>query len=445
VLEGGAPFTKDAAYQRGRRPANAGIAKRRGLGSASDRPSARLVTSGTTHQEKSMPVTSCPRPLAALAVAILALSSACGSSGSSDPVERVVVADGYGLRLASVTTTGLAAIASATIPSAGLLEGHNIFGILKHPRQPWLYTLSLNECFSKGQWCWGNGRIDRFTVSSGAITWAGVAFLYDTTATLAPCALSVSSYAGQVGRCAPVDGVFNADGTRLYVQNDDDDNVDTFSVDPVTGALTHLAESASTGMHGLALDPAGTYLYNGSRVLDVSSGQPEFLLAGTTGNDTTYVDRASGPDLLYSTASDSGLSAYSLADPAAPSQVATVALGSSAARACVATDAALTRFVTVGFNVISTVGFDGAALTIQDQEDLRAGGAVDVEGRGVAVTADGRTAIASWFQDEDLAINPSGWKGGADVFSIASDGALTRLGTFPTARSARAVLVLMVP
>src|SRR5690606_4931490 len=125
--------------------------------------------------------------------------------------------------------------------ATGLLDGQQIFNVIAHPSQPWLYTASMNECQEQASWCWGNARIDRFVVGANSITHAGAAFVHDASQVDIPCAQYAvdPAFVGQVGYCAPVGMAFNTDATRLYVDDDEDDVVHIFSVN-AAGNLTFL-------------------------------------------------------------------------------------------------------------------------------------------------------------------------------------------------------------
>lgn len=377
----------------------------------------------------------CTRAL--LAGILLIALAGCGGSSSSSSEERVVYADGITLHLARFDGTTLVDIDTASIPSAGLLDGHAIFGMVKHPTKQLLYVTSENDCFADVAWCWGNARIDRFSVGKGSISYDGPAFLYDDTATLASCAAKLSEYEGQVGYCAPVNAVFSLGGSRLYVQDDDNDVLQIFEVN-ADNTLTMLDEGADTDLHGLAMSPTQPYVYNGTSVLGVDGDAASVVLGGSGGNDTLVVSPPTGDDVLVTTLSTSGIGVYSLADPAAPSEIDTLSIGSNRARAF-AVNAALTGAIVVGRDTVSTVGFDGTTLLAGDTVDL-SGGAEYVENRSVAVLADEAHALVSWFQVSEA--NASGWIGGVSVYTVDDAGALTPGATVALDRASRVVRVM---
>jgi hypothetical protein len=374
----------------------------------------------------------------AAAAALAASAIGCSSGAKSEPEQRVVFAEGPTLHLSRFDGQRLVQLDSASIPATGLLDGHAIFGIMRHPTLPFLYVSSFNDCYAGAAWCWGNARIDRFRIGKDSVEYDGLAFAYDATATAAVCALDDWGYTGQVGGCAPVNGVFSADGTRLYVKEDDNDTLDIFRVG-AGGALSLAFEGESTSLHGMAVHPTQPYVYNGSSVLDVTGDEATAVVPGVGGNSTTFVDVAGGDDLLLTTEDTSSVAIYGLADPAAPAQIDVLALGSSKARAVVM-DEARQRLVAVGQNAVATVAFDGAALVLEDSVTLTE--ASNVENRSVALL-DATHAAVSWFQKSTA--SPSGFIGGVTVYAIAADGTLTAGETVAVDRSARVVQAMTLP
>ncbi len=383
-----------------------------------------------------MPWSGAPRGAWLVALTVVAVATGC--SGSSGSEERVIFSEGRTLHLARFDS-GLVEIDLAQIPGDGLLEGHTIFSVMKHPTKPWLYVSSFNECQNDSDWCWGNARIDRFVAQKDRFTYAGLAFKYDASATLATCASEDWGYVGQVGACAPVNGVFSANGSRLYVQEDDNDVLDVFEVRS-DGGLTLLSEGGDLDQHGMAMDPSGvsTYLYNGSNVLTVGGDAGVNVTYGSGGNDTTFL-HAQPTDLLLTTDGTSGVAIYSLANPAAPAVVgAALGIGSNRSRA-VAVTPARDRLVAVGRDTVATVAFDGAGLTLEDTFDPSNGTTVVIENRNVALFDGGRRAAVAWFTASS---NPSAVSGGVAVYGIGAAGEISTLANVALSRSSRALTVL---
>ncbi|MFO7544417.1 MAG: hypothetical protein R6W77_02870, partial [Trueperaceae bacterium] len=367
-----------------------------------------------------------------LGTALLVLSS-CTSAPPGPPGTHVI-SEGRTLHLLRIESGAIVEVASASIPAAGLLDGHQIFNVIAHPSQPWLYTASMNECQEADFWCWGNARIDRFVVGANTLTHAGAAFMHDATQVDIPCAQAVvdPAYVGQVGYCAPVGMVFSSGADRLYVDDDDADVVHIFSV-AASGNLTFLHEGAATEAHGLAIDPTDTYLYNGSNVISVAGDVATSVFVGMAGNTTTLVSLAGDPGLV-TTQWTEGVAVYDLADPLAPALVDLYDFGASNQARDLAFDPALNRIVAVGRDVVHTLSFDGATFSLDDTHVPP--WAEITEYRGVA-RVDGDMALASWFVNDAGAIS-----GGADLFSVAANGELALLDSVDYVQEARVVFAL---
>jgi hypothetical protein len=366
---------------------------------------------------------------------VLGLALLAGGCADYAPANRIVYAEGTTVHLARLEGDSLVEITSASLPPQGLLGGHTIFGLMKHPRKPWLYVSSFNECGQDDNWCWGNARIDLFEVGGSELAHLGPVFVYDATvAVVARCAAVDFGYPGQVGACAPVNGSFSADGSRLYVQDDDYDVLDIFAVGE-DGVLSILWEGGEDEMrlHGVARHPTLPYVYNGSTVLDVTGDQTSTVISGQGGNDTALA----GGGLLVTTLETSTVALFSLADPAAPLRVDSVVLSSNEVRS-VDIDGARGRLVAVGRDRVTTFTFDGADLAEADV--LTYDGPSPMEFRSVAMLEGGDRAAAAWFMAS--AGSPGGYLGGVTLFGIAADGTLTAGNTLLVPRAARALITL---
>jgi hypothetical protein len=339
-----------------------------------------------------------------------------------------VISEGRALHLYDVRADRFIERSHATIPPAGTLAGHEIFNMVQHPLHPdWLFTTSLNECNSGVDWCWGNARIDLFQLTDTGIIHKKAVYRYEPGSGNTPtCATVDWGYPGQVGACAPVGMAFNNDGSRLYIQNDYNDDVDVFSMTP-SGEATFLSAGAngSTNLHGLAFNPNGQYVYNGQSTFDISTDTAVSVFGGNTGNATQVLETA-GIQLLLTTRSNQRVDMYGLANPAAPNLLSSRNLGGNSARD-VAINQAKTQLVTLGRNSVSTLSWNGSFLSIQQQLTLT--GPVTIENRGVAFAVDDSAAVAAWF-----VFGAGGaMTGGATLYGIAPDGNITQgpTVTFP--------------
>jgi hypothetical protein len=391
--------------------------------------------------------------------AMFFILSSCSSSSNdppppASPSEYLVITSGLTVALYQMDGSTPVEVGSASIPDDGLLDGHAIFGVVRHPEGSWLYVLSLNgpatEWLGTEDWWWGNARIDRFAVSRNGVEYAGLAFAYnpDThdSATIARCSAD-NWYPGQVGGCAPVNGIFSYDGARFYIVDDNDDVLHIFQVEDGSGDLTLLWEGGqATYMHGMALHPTEPYLYRGSTVFELlSDDTADRLFQGDEGNYTTYVSRdpADGPDLLFSTYNTNQIGAWSLADPEIPVTIDLLEIGTHQARALAVTES-LERAVTVGRNSVATVAFNGDSFTLEEQFEIeREPGDEHIENRSVALLSNDTYAAVAWFTRTDT--NLSGFTGGVTIYEISTLGEITALQTLELDRASRVVMRVVLP
>ncbi len=329
-----------------------------------------------------------------------------------------LASDGIAIKLLAIVEDQVEEVASASIPDAGLLAGHRIFNAVFHPTLPLVYVGSSNECSGSPDWCWGNARIDTFQVIGDVITHVG-AFVEDASQLEMTCAQEDWGFDGQVGACTPGGMVFSSDGTRLYVDDDQLDGIHVFAVD-AGGVLTFLGEGGSTVIHGLAIDPTDTYLYNGERVIDVTGDLPTDLtpVQARGGNSTALVAVTGSPGLLTTIFTDT-IGVFDLADPLVPASVDELPLGPNQARDLDFLPS-LERIVAVGRNGVHAVSFAAGALSLDDTYVPPE--VTNTEYRSVMLAQGGTRAIAGWFTT-DTPEQP----GGVDLLSVAADGTLARL------------------
>ncbi len=344
--------------------------------------------------------------------------SATVSVTISEAVATHVVAGGRTLHLLDVSGGEIVELDSASLLGASPYQ--TIFAVVGHPTQPWLYTASTHGG-------WGEARIDRFVLAGDTITHSGTAFSYPFSGIAADC---VSAFDDT---CAPIGMVFSPDGTRFYVDEEELEGVQIFSVD-AAGDLTFMTEGARTSVHGLTIDPTGTYLYNGSNVIAVTDDEPVTVFTGTGGNATHLVTVDGGPGLI-STTGTSGVAIYDLRNPELPVELASLSIGTDGARDLDFTDG-LGRIVIAASNEVHTLAFDGAALTLASTYTRPETYTVDY--RGVGITSDGAYALAAWFSGSSTAPAP----GGVQLFEIAADGGLRLVDSTDFTGRARVVYSL---
>ncbi|HZJ09201.1 MAG TPA: hypothetical protein VFD39_05860 [Trueperaceae bacterium] len=345
-----------------------------------------------------------------------------------------LVSEGTTLHLMGVVDNELLEVDSAGLPAAGLLDEHQIFNVIAHPTEDWLFVASMNSCALDDDACWGNGRIDRFVVAGNSITYDGLAFSYDETTT-AQCALEPvdpTVMPGQVGFCALNGMAFSSDGSRLYVDDDDFDVLQVFSVD-ANGDLTFIAEGASTDAHGLAIDATDTYVYNGSEVIEVTNDAPTTVFNGLGGNATTLLDVGGTASLITTTNTDT-IALFGLTDPLNPALIDDHLLATNQARDLAFT-ADLSRIITPGQKTVNSLSFDGTVFALDDTYTSTA--TPDTQFRAVGLNADATWVLAAWFQ-----IDAADTSGGLDLFSVAADGTLALLDSVGYINEARVVYTL---
>ena len=241
---------------------------------------------------------------------------------------------------------------------------------------------------------------------------------------------SSTGYLGQEGFCAPGGLTFSPDGTRFYVEDNSLAGIEIFSVDAGTGDLSFLAEGVSTDLHGLAAHPNGTYLYNGTNIINITGDMVAQVANASGGNDTEVALAASSvasTDLLVTSIINLELAVYDLTNPESPLVVDTIEfLNNNATVRAQAHNDDYSRFVLAGRDEVRTVSFDGTTLALEDE--VIATGMTPVQNRDVAVTGDdGELAVVVYFSGGNR--NPIA-AGGAVLYGIdIANGELTELDT----------------
>lgn len=318
--------------------------------------------------------------------------------------QLVGVSSGPTVNVFDVTSGSLDLVSSTSIPSAGLPAGFQIFAIKQHPTTGVIYTSAANSCFDGDLWCWGSARIDKFQLTGSTLSHIGPAYIMDNAAFLADginCAEGdelFTGYPGQEGFCQPTNFVFSADGSRLYIDDDELDGIQIFAVDPGTGNLSFLSEGASTSNHGLAY--LNDRLYNGSTTISVAGDTPVEVFDGDQGNATEVL-----PDgTLVSGISNQRIEAFDLTDPDAPALIDSLNTGGASALDTARSDDA-SFFLLSGRELLTSVSWDGSAFTQLDQISTPAvpGGANQRNNRHLDLVDLGPTvlAVVSYFEAED--------------------------------------------
>ena len=352
-----------------------------------------------------------------------------GVGGTAVPTERVIVADGRTVRLLDVSSGTIQELDQAEIPPSGLLAGHQIFSAAVDPNRSLLFVGSANDCTPGDDWCGGNARIDRFTFTRSDISYDGLAYQMNDAAFEAdgiPCAEGTdveTGFSGQEGLCVPLGLALSPDGSSLYMVNRRGGRfIGLFSVDPLTSNLAFVTQGGSPGNGGVASDPGGTYVYNGTGVYDVSGASIVPVRGDAAGNATEVVEGS--PNVLVTTLDESGFGVFDLSDPSAPVEIDSISVGAYQVRHQ-AHDEALSRFVIVGRNGVRTLSFDGSNLAIEDEAILSSD--PPQQNRGVTIAGENdELAVVTFFRAGGgfASVQP----GGVDLYEVdPSTGGLSLL------------------
>ena len=273
---------------------------------------------------------------------------------------------------------------------------------------------------------------------------------WDDLDDLPPCAYSDEDDF-QVGECAPTAIAFSPDGTRAYVNDDDEDAVVVFSVD-ASGDFTYLNVSDGVGYQGIAVNAAGTALYNGTSAYEIDGDDVNRITSGTDGNATEVVKNSAGDELLVSTTNNNKLEIWDIeTDPLVPTFIAEISPSESRAR-YQHHNADLSLFVTVDHDAIASITFDGTSLVEADTLDVPVEPTcVDCDYRAVyrslQLTKDGSLTVASGFVNpqDAFTFGELPYFGFLTAFTLDAAHALTEASTLELDGAARAILFVDTP
>ena len=267
---------------------------------------------------------------------------------------------------------------------------HQIFDIQAHPTNGMVYVSSSQPCWYGDIGCWGNARIDKFTLQGGAITHMGAAIKFDLETFPGDEGgnnpdLSCSGYTydntldgvtyTQVGDQMPSDFIFSTDGTRMYIDDDCEDAVIILSVDEA-GDAEFIYVGGSTSAHGFAYRDG--LLYHGADVFDVSGDTVTEVASGGHGTEQMFLSTGQ-----YAYIRGGGGGSFRVADVAAEviTDVDTISLTGDGIMDFATADEA--TFFLGGREQVGLVEYDGTSLT------LLAEAAVDVQ----VVSTDNYTTV----------------------------------------------------
>jgi len=280
----------------------------------------------------------------------------------------------------------------------------------------------------------------------------------DPTTEMPDCVNDDWGESNQYGACALTALAISADGSRVFVNEDDYDVALVFSLDG-SGSLTFLSQSEDNLDHqGIAVNEDATALYNGSNaysiVDDVVTLASDDNVWNNGGNATEVVTAADGQHLLISTIQNQVLEIYELdTDPLLPTLLSSIDPSLGKAR-FQDHSADLTLFTVIDLNDMATVSFDGTTLTELSSMDISIDLGTcedcdyDAYTRGVQMTADGAFAVTSAFVNayDQETLDAAAFLGAATCYSIdASTGAMTQISRLELDGMARAILFVDTP
>jgi hypothetical protein len=184
----------------------------------------------------------------------------------------------------------------------------------------------------------------------------------DEDVALPSCALEDWGYPRQVGACGPTALAFSPDGSRVYVNEDRNDQGLVLAAEG-DGTLSYLSvgERRSIRQQGIAVSGDGAVVYNGDNAFTTADDELVQTHFGDGGNATEVME-FDGTEVLVSTIRNSGLEIFDLSVPTEPSLIAAGTPTSSTAR-FQHHNLDGSRFVTVDHEDLSVFSFDGEALS----------------------------------------------------------------------------------
>ena len=332
---------------------------------------------------------------------------------------------------------------------------HQIFDLQAHPTNGMVYVSSSQPCGKGDIGCWGNARIDKFSVSGSSITHMGAAIKFDLETfpndagpeqnqnSQLSCSGYVSEYVvdgvtyTQVGDQMPSDFIFSTDGTRMYIDDDCEDAVIILSVDEV-GDAEFIYMGGSTDAHGFAYRDG--LLYHGADVFDVSGDTVAEVASGGHGTEQMFLSTGQ-----YAYIRGGGGGSFRIADVAAEviTDVNTISLTGGGIMDFATADE--TTFFLGGRKQIGLVEYDGTSLTVLSEEavDVQVVSTEDYTSvRGVEAFEAGGSLMgvgAAFAVGPDETFDTNGSQ--FIVYDLAG-GSISEVGSFAATGQARSVLLL---
>jgi Lactonase, 7-bladed beta-propeller len=263
-----------------------------------------------------------------------------GSSGiPGDFVKTISVVDAN-----TFTVTAPSAATTSGNVTVSIGSSYNIFDIAMSPGGKWIYATTNYGCANgTPPYCWGDGLISKF-----AVDWATGALTFEN---------SVRDISD--AQAAPVTLDVSPDGKFLYVQDDNLNDLEMYSIDPITGdVVSELTSASGSDLHGLGVSADGTRIYNGDNVFAVDAALETITnIYSDVGGETNVI---AGSNMFVTDLAN--LSAYSIINPDLPSLITSVATSNQEAREVAAT-ANGTLLITAGWCGLMSFDFDGANIT----------------------------------------------------------------------------------
>ena len=294
------------------------------------------------------------------------------------------------------------------------------------------------------------------------------------------CAAEEGDYKNQYGYCAPTALVISNDGSRAYVNEDNDDIVVALNI-AADYSMSFAFEDGDIDLQGIAISADDTVLYGGLEPLAIEEDSLINQDIGNGGNATEVLE-LNGQTLLVTTTRNRALEIADLStDLLIPEVLATASSQSESYSSVLsngqirfqAHSADLSIFATTGFtqdnvdsSIVNIISFDTAALagdyeglplTVESDlpldlidDELCSAEATDCEveayARSVGLNDAGTAgAVAAFLLPEEDGESITGYRGAVVAFSVGEDYAIEETDRVTVDGFSRSMLFIATP